>query len=99
MRRIMLILPDVINGRWYPRGTIFPNEFERDSEAIMGHIMEKERGIVLDDEPIIATEEQKQEIITFVQEQENAQDVAKKERRQARNKDNWQVSVKASKEK
>lgn len=95
----MLILPDVINGRWYPRGTIFPNEFERDSEAIMGHIMEKERGIVLDDEPIIATEEQKQEIITFVQEQENAQDVAKKERRQARNKDNWQVSVKASKEK
>ena len=95
----MLTLPDVINGRWYPRGTIFPNEFERDSDAIMGHIMEKERGIILDDEPIIVTEEQKQEIITFVQEEENAKDIVHKERRQTRNKNNWQTTVKESKEK
>jgi len=92
----MLTLPDVVNGIWFPRGTIFPNDQVRDVEAVSGEIMRKERGVWLDEEPIIVTEKQKQEIITFVQETDNAKELVHKEEKSTKYKSEWKQSKKAS---
>ncbi len=94
----MLTLPAVVNGRLFPRGTVFPNAEIQDVEAISGKLIAEGQGFWLTEEPIVVTEEQKQEIITFVQEAKNAEDLVHKEKKEAKAKKDWSETVKRSKE-
>jgi hypothetical protein len=98
MKKLMLSLPAVVNGRLFPRGTVFPNAEIQDVEAISGKLIAEGQGFWLTEEPIVVTETQKQEIITFVKEAENTEALAKKEKKEAKAKEEWRASVKKAKE-